>query len=712
MQTKRIHSLKPWLMNLIRGYFIAWALVTASLSLANVSASSDLDENQLRSAIETIFPEATEIRPVLNDLRAWPIYQVTELIGYAFLSRDFSPLPGFSGAPYDLLIGINRDGSLQGVRVLNQHEPIFLHGLGTGPLISFTEQYPGLDIRRPIKLTSATVRTKHSGSNVYIDGITKATISAVVLNETVMLSALQVAQSTGIIPKQRSPAVVRDNLFESDNWAGLVGKSFIGKIDLREEEVNAKFSSSSSTTDSKKNFIKLSYTYLNPPSIGINLLGKKIYEKLMSTKLKPGEHAFLIANSGPYSLFEDDFTPGTPSDRLALEQHGVQLAFRDLDFFSVVDKPDIEALMLGGMPELEELRIFRIKAGTGFDPSAPFKLNLVISRPVNHLVPDKVVSFESSLDLPATLFKPQKIENEREPLWVSIWNTKLTQVALLATGLFALTVIILFHRWITEAPKRFRIIRWTFLLYTLVFIGFIAQAQLSITNLFMVILVFLGDSSAEVLLLDPIIFLLWIYVLVTLVVWGRGYFCGWLCPFGIMQEMVVELGKFLKIKQVRIKFAKHQRLWLVKYVILVFLVVASVWSISLAERAAEIEPFKTAVTLGFIREWPFVVYAVLLLVAGLFIHKFFCRYLCPLGALLSIIGYFPLLKSLPRRAECGAPCQLCSRRCGISAIEPNGKINYRECIQCYDCEVIYRDEAQCVPLINAAKGKRKIIAKA
>jgi len=51
---------------------------------------------------------------------------------------------------------------------------------------------------------------------------------------------------------------------------------------------------------------------------------------------------------------------------------------------------------------------------------------------------------------------------------------------------------------------------------------------------------------------------------------------------------------------------------------------------------SEVEPFKTSIVLKFAREWPFVVYALTLLAAGRFVERFFCRYLCPLGAALAI----------------------------------------------------------------------------
>jgi len=117
----------------------------------------------------------------------------------------------------------------------------------------------------------------------------------------------------------------------------------------------------------------------------------------------------------------------------------------------------------------------------------------------------------------------------------------------------------------------------------------------------------------------------------------------------------------------------------------------------LAERLAEVEPFKTSITLNFMRYWPFVLYAALLLLLGLKIHKFYCRYICPLGAGLAILGRYPLLKWLTRRKECGNPCQLCrNKKCEIDAIRSNGSIDYSECIQCLECLVTIESPKLCV----------------
>ncbi|MBS97235.1 MAG: ferredoxin [Oceanospirillaceae bacterium] len=674
-------------------------------------AQQDTDNRPIPELIKEIFPQATEIKPHQDDPPVWPVYQVTELIGYAFLSSDYVTPPGFSGAPYQLLVGIDRDGLYKGVKVLEHHEPIFLHGLGPEPMHRFTDQYPGLDLRHTIKVTSATVRDKHSGSNVYIDGITKATVSAIVLNETVMLSAIQAAQATGLIPYRKPPAKVREDLYEPLDWQQLTENNWVRSLTLSQSDVDNAFDGQSEDNPNSENFIDLQFAYLNTPSTGRYLLGDEHYQRLMKEKLEPGEHAILVMNRGPYSILGDDFVRGTPPDRLALEQNGIQVELRDLDFYNVIEPQQPSA-----MPDFEEFRLFRIKRGAGFDPASPWTLKLVVNRPQGYLRPDEIRTFAAEYQLPERLFIVEEPQTTKStPLWVQIWQDSALKIAVLTIGLLLLTAIIFGHRWVTADNTRFKAIRWGYLAYTLVFIGYLTQGQLSITNVFTILRVVAGSADSSVLMIDPVIFILWCYVLLTLVLWGRGYFCGWLCPFGALQELVGEIAKKMKIKQRRIPFKIHRRLWAIKYLILAGLVGVSFYSLSAAERGAEVEPFKTAITMGFVREWPFVIYALLLLIAGLFIHKFFCRYLCPLGAFFAVVGKLHVFRWLPRREECGSPCQLCANRCGIRAIEPSGRINYSECIQCYDCEVIYRDDHQCVPLINERRGKKRptqVIAKA
>ncbi|MDX1711817.1 MAG: 4Fe-4S binding protein, partial [Rhodovibrionaceae bacterium] len=129
----------------------------------------------------------------------------------------------------------------------------------------------------------------------------------------------------------------------------------------------------------------------------------------------------------------------------------------------------------------------------------------------------------------------------------------------------------------------------------------------------------------------------------------------------------------------------------------------SLHSIGLAFAAAEVEPFKTAITLKFMRAWPFVAFVAVLLAAGVFIERFYCRYLCPLGAALAIPARLRMFNWLKRRPQCGRECRICAKRCTVQAIHPDGTINPNECIHCLNCQTLYYDPNTCPPLIARAK---------
>jgi len=76
-------------------------LVLACFSLATYGALDD----EKHALIQELFPKATDIRDRLPDYPVYPVYQLQELIGYAYESRDISPLQGFAGKPVSMLIG-------------------------------------------------------------------------------------------------------------------------------------------------------------------------------------------------------------------------------------------------------------------------------------------------------------------------------------------------------------------------------------------------------------------------------------------------------------------------------------------------------------------------------------------------------------------------------------------------------------------------------
>ncbi|OYU65627.1 MAG: hypothetical protein CFE45_44145 [Burkholderiales bacterium PBB5] len=115
------------------------------------------------------------------------------------------------------------------------------------------------------------------------------------------------------------------------------------------------------------------------------------------------------------------------------------------------------------------------------------------------------------------------------------------------------------------------------------------------------------------------------------------------------------------------------------------------------------EPFKTAISQLFQREWPFVAWALLCVAAGVLVFRGYCRYLCPLGAALALLGRLRRWRWIPRHDACGTPCQTCRHRCAYQAITPAGEVQYDECFQCLDCVALHQDPRQCLPLLQQAR---------
>jgi polyferredoxin len=132
-------------------------------------------------------------------------------------------------------------------------------------------------------------------------------------------------------------------------------------------------------------------------------------------------------------------------------------------------------------------------------------------------------------------------------------------------------------------------------------------------------------------------------------------------------------------------------------------------SVTWADRLVEVEPFKTSITLLFVRSWPFVAWAVALLVVNTVIYKSFCRYLCPLGAGMAVLGKLRHRNWIFRRSECGQPCQRCASDCRYQAIPQTGAIDYTECFQCLDCVVIEQSADLCAPQMLAKKRQATVI---
>ncbi|WP_394130991.1 4Fe-4S binding protein [Marinobacter nauticus] len=664
-----------------------------------------------RAVIQSLFPSATVIEDKLPDFPVYPVYQLQELLGYAYVSTDFVTLQGFAGKPITMMIGLDTKGRFTGVEVLHHHEPVFLHGLGEAPLNEFVAQYEGRSLKDQIIVQASSRSSRDTGGQqVYFDGVSKATVSVLIINDTILSSALQVARSKLEGFAQAAPTRARQDYYEPLTWQQLLDRGYVQKRTLSAQEVEAKLGRplTDYPTDlsppSGEAFTEIYFAYVNSPMVGRNLLGDEGY-KAFQERLNDRGKVIMVMSQGVYSHVSEAFVPGSTPSRIGLNQNELAIEMRDLNWL----EPN-QQIMAPGAPDMAAMNLFRVGGNAGFNPGSEASFHLDITAPRNHLITDHA-RFTLPVTFSPDLFEPVEVApdfNEgQQPVWIGLWKERWWQISLLVAGLTILTVFFARQKTLTRYPRLVHGFRWGFLLFTLFFIGFYAQGQLSVVNIYTLLLALWDGFSLNVFLLDPVIFILWTYTFVTLFIWGRGLFCGWLCPFGALQELVAWIGQRLGLRQIKIPERWHRRLILLKYPILAGLVTTAFFSLTLAEQLAEVEPFKTSITLYFVRHWPFVMYALALLAIGLFVHKFYCRYLCPLGAGLAVLGRLRVFSWLERVKRCGQPCQHCKNECGINAIRKDGRVDYDECIQCLECVVILRDQNQCVDAIVQAKQRQK-----
>ncbi len=607
--------------------------------------------------------------------------------GYAFSTRAITGSVGYSGKPLDIYVALGLDGMIKQAKLISHNEPILVIGVSDRDLQNLVNNIIGLNVKTGTKETVKANRLE-------VDHITGATISSLVIKDSILRSARAVARKTGIIGEKGQARIDRET-YQVKTWEELISSNLVQNRKILRSDLAQKVQETSESGSDLINNLHLAL--LTSPMIGQNLLGQQQYERLMAAT-PINDSLIFIAGNGAYSFKGTAYRRSGTFDRIEIIQGSRTIKLKKEHY------QNLEKLALKDAPEFREAGIFRIPEASGFNPVKPWSINFLIphdkangetvrlAMKINYVLPDQMIISTKSSTAPT---------KERE-LWEDIWAERNQEIAILVTMFLVLVCILLFQDELAKRVKLYRITRLTFLLITLVFLGLYAGAQLSVVNLIAFSQSLLGNFKWENFLLDPLIFMLWSFVALALLFWGRGVFCGWLCPFGALQELINAGAKRLGIKQIKVPWSLHERLWPIKYIAFLLILGISLKSVNEAYQYAEIEPFKTVIILKFLREWQFVLYALILLVMGLFIERFYCRYLCPLGAALAIPAKLRLFEWLNRRPQCGRECRLCEDKCTVQAINPIGQINPNECIYCLKCQANYYDPNTCIVLKRRA----------
>lgn len=608
------------------------------------------------------------------------------LLGYVFLSTDVVDIPAYSGKPVITLIGMDAKGVITGVRVLKHSEPILLAGIPESALLKFIGQYIGLR-------GDARMEIGSGDGGAGLDAISGATVTAIAENQVISRSAYEIGRQVGIFTAAARPPARFTPIDERLDWRKLAEEGALGHLSVAAGDVGA--------DPARGDYIDLYFGYLNTPTLGNSLLGEEAYQRLMRD-LKPDEHAIFVIAGGQTSFKGSGFVRGGIYDRIQVRQDPETFTFRDTDYLNLY------RLWPSDAPEYRESAIFIVRS-KHFNPAWPWTLTLLLSKPDAHGA-KTFAHYDQSYWLPARYLEgghPQVLA--ARPAWRNIWLGRLPHIALFLAALLATAALYAQRDRLTRLSKRKhkpwiggpRLALW---IISVGFIGFYLKAQPSVTQIMTWVHSLIHQWRWELFLSDPFIFLFWWFIIVTVLLWGRGLFCGWLCPFGSLQHLMLKLGGLLGLKRWQKLLPKplHDKLRWIKYAIFFGLIGISLVSMETAEHLAEIEPFKTTFLVGvWNRTWPFWIFIGAILGLSLLSERPYCKYLCPLGAGLALPGKFRL-SGLKRKAECST-CHACAAGCGSHAINGKGEIDQMECMLCLDCMVMYYDDHACPPLVTERK---------
>ena len=643
-----------------------------------------------------------------------------KVVGYAFVNADWVNSTGYSGQPIQILVGLTTEGKIAGARLMAHHEPIVLIGIPPERITKFIQGYVGRDV---LKLSHEAPSERPT-----VDIVSGATVTVTVIAESMVRSAMRVARAEGIGGPAPVEATVTREIDPSHeapaDWIGLLGDGSVRHLSLSVGDVTEAFKRAGDqeaadhpeSTDPAAPFIDLYVAPVSVPAIGKRLLGDAGVAALQQS-LKPGQQAILIAANGTYSFKGSGYVRGGLFDRFEILQGDNSIHFRDVAHTRLGD------VLAAGAPTFQDVDLFRVPEGVSFDPTRPWRLQLLAQRAYGARGKE-FLTFDLGYELPQGYLKPAPApvaavaasvvgagpELSEPPIWQMMWRAKEGQIGVLSVAIGLLTLTFFFQDWLVRRPVFYDRFRLGFMVFTLVWIGWYAQAQLSVVNVLAFLSALRTDFRWDYFLMAPLIFILWFASAASLLFWNRGAYCGWLCPFGALQELTNRIAKVLKIPQLKISFGAHQRLTALKYIVFLVLFGISLSALGTAEQAAEVEPFKTAIILRFARGWPFVLYAGAIIASSLFVERAFCRYLCPLGAAMAIPARLRLFDWLRRYRECGNPCQRCGNECPVQAIHPEGHINPNECIQCLHCQMLYHHDQLCPVMIQRRLKREKFAA--
>lgn len=580
----------------------------------------------------------------------------------------------FSGKAIELLIGIDKFCVIHDIKLLKHSEPIILIGIPLNDLLNAVASYKNKSIKNSLYLGSTkTIKEGFFPLNKVIDVISSATVTSMALHSTVLESVSKVASDFYFIQKKINSEIFNSSYVKYDTWDDLVRNGFINhykKYDTNGEVI-----------------LDLYYADITHPTIGLNLFGEYGYKYLFSL-LNENDSIICIMNAGTWSFKGSGWVRGGLFDRFHVTQQGKTFLFHDYDYQTLPN------FVCSDVPYFKEGGLFILR-NQSYNPACDWGLVFLYG---SSFIGNMNKDFSTII----TKYKvPMSLVEKQVSLYVNnLINNLFSLVFYVFFWLFISFIFIFKRKFFSFRKEFFELLYLCILIVSVFFFGCICNTQPSVVNIFTICDVFMNGVTIKLFLLDPFFTVGWFFLLVTTVLWGRAFFCGWVCPFGCVQELLFRMKEFFFNNIISIEFSSKFRFLFqyTRFVLFFLLIILSSVSFNKAEIFAEIEPFKTMWNIGIFNRNLYGLYTIFLLVISFFMYRFFCRFLCPLGGFISLLSKISIFK-LKRRHTC-AYCAICRLGCKSEAISRNGGINSLMCIGCFDCVVIMDNAKVCPELIK------------
>lgn len=619
-------------------------LLGVSVSFHAAAAGEQPLSDELRSSMQEVMSGATAFEPTGGEVRAWEAWSGTrpgdrEMLGYVFRTSDFPPEEiGYSG-PIQVLVGMNPEGVLTGVKVLSYYES---YRSIRGDFLSterFQPQFRGKSVTDGFEV----------GRD--IDGVSRATITSWATARGIRNAARQVATAylEGIeLSEEQQWADNAKAMLMDETWQSLKEAGWVRDMSLSMED---------DTT------LALSVAFMGHEALGDVLIGSEYYslaQRSASSRFDEGL-LLLVAVAG-------DSSEPFRQERLSMSQGG-----REFE----IPRPRFVYAGSGdaGMLEGHARYAGAIVLPPGLDIAEPFSVHYTGAggRRMSvdgYRVPEPGLALANGEPVLTEAQQRRLMEEARGPMASMMANADWPGVGIL---------VVLMTLAMTAFFTKKTALRWLALSGTLVYLGFIDGGFLSVSHVTNLL------KQGPVMLLDELpVLLLVTFTLVTTLLWGR-IFCSSLCPFGAVQDVLTRLVP--KRWQWRVPQALHDRALYIKYGILVLILVMA-FAYAQVSVFQYFEPFGTL----FYFSPSLLLWGILIafLAGSVVIPRFYCRYLCPLGAALGVLSLVSPWR-IRRVPQCNM-CRVCERDCPTGAIR-GPDIDFKECVRCDVCDRRLLDRA-------------------